>query len=169
MNDETPTTETTEAPQPGPRPRPLRRSSEDRVLAGVAGGLGRYFGIDPLIFRIGFALTLLFGGFGAVAYGLFWLFVPTDGEPDAGQRFGSRLRRMGFWRGVGVAVLAVVAICGLVAIAASAAFAVAIGWGVATAIVVIVVGAVLVAAAFRGGRARWLIAPALALAIGAST
>ena len=37
----------------GPQPRRLTRSSSDRVIAGVAGGLGRYFDIDPIIFRIG--------------------------------------------------------------------------------------------------------------------
>jgi phage shock protein PspC (stress-responsive transcriptional regulator) len=147
------------------RPRRLLRSSSDRVLAGVAGGLGRYFGVDPVIFRIGFALSILFGGLGALAYLLLAVFVPTDGEPDATQRLGRRLKATGFWRAVGMIAVAVLAIGGLLGLAGGAAFAVALGWGVPTAIVIIVIGALLALAAFRGG-ARWLIAPAVALAVG---
>src|SRR5437763_15117858 len=40
---------------------PLRRSSEDRVVAGVAAGLGKRFGFDPTVVRIAFAL-MAFGG-----------------------------------------------------------------------------------------------------------
>ena len=43
-------------PDPPPVPRRLTRSSSDKVMAGVAGGLGRYFDIDPIIFRIGFVV-----------------------------------------------------------------------------------------------------------------
>ena len=103
MNDDTPTmpgpeadepTAPTEPQAPAPdeaptseqpdegrdRPRRLLRSSSDRVIAGVAGGLGDYFGVDPIIFRIGFVLSILFGGLGALAYLLLAIFVPTDGE-----------------------------------------------------------------------------------------
>jgi phage shock protein PspC (stress-responsive transcriptional regulator) len=147
------------------RPHRLLRSSGDRVIAGVAGGLGRYFGVDPVIFRIGFALSILFGGIGALAYLLLAVFVPTDGDPDAVQRFGSRLRTTGFWRGVGLVAIGILVVGGLLTLACTAAFAVGLGWGVPTAIVIIVIGALLVLAAFRGG-ARWLIPPAVALAIG---
>ena len=176
MNDETPNIDRSEgneqptspeSPDPqGPPPRRLMRSSSDKVFFGVAGGLGRYFGVDPLLFRIAFVISIFFGGLGGLAYGLLAIFVPTDGEPDRAQRAGGRLRRMGFWRALGMAAVAVLAVAGLLALAGSAAFAVAIGWGVPVAIAVIAVGALLVLAAFRGG-ARWLIAPAVALAIGA--
>src|SRR4051794_12653744 len=64
------------------RPRRVKRSGRDPMVAGVAGGLGRYFDIDPIIFRIGFAISLFFGGLGAVLYGALWLFVPDhDGRP----------------------------------------------------------------------------------------
>ena len=62
--------------------------------------------------------------------------------------------------------LAALALAGLFALAGGAAFAVALGWGVPVAILVIAIGALLGLAALRGG-ARWLIAPALALALGA--
>lgn len=161
--DESPTRE-----QPADRrdrPRRLLRSSSDRVLAGVAGGLGDYFGVDPVIFRIGFAVSILFGGLGALAYLLLAVFVPTDGDPDATQRIGRRLQATGLWRAVGLVVVAVLAIGALLGLAGGAAFAVALGWGVPTAILIIVIGALLALAAFRGG-GRWLIAPAVAVAIG---
>lgn len=172
MTDETPKTDpaseehsdeaTTEQM---PRPRRLTRSSSDRMLVGVSGGLGNYFGVDPIVFRIGFVLSLFFGGLGALAYLLLAVFVPTDGEPDRAQRLGARLQKLGIWRGLGLILLAIVAFFGLVALAAVAAFAVGLGWGVPVAIVIIVVGGLLVLAAFGGG-ARWLIPPAVALAIG---
>jgi phage shock protein PspC (stress-responsive transcriptional regulator) len=148
-----------------PQPRRLMRSSSDRMLVGVAGGLGRYFGIDPIVFRIGFVLSLFFGGLGALAYLLLAVFVPTDGEPDRAQRLGTRLQNLGIWRGLGLVAIAIVAFFGLSALAAIAAFAVGLGWGVPVAIVIIAVGALLALAALRGG-ARWLIPPAVALAIG---
>ena len=81
-------------PPPGPAPaRPypplseLRRSRTDRKLAGVSGGLGRYAGVDPLIFRILFVLLTIFGGTGLLLYAMAWLLVPADGERESeGQR-----------------------------------------------------------------------------------
>lgn len=162
MTDDTPRIE-----QPGQDQRRLRRSSSDRVLLGVAGGLGRYFGVDPVIFRIGFVLSVFFGGLGALAYVLLAIFVGTDGEPDRAQRLGERLHTMGFWRALGLAVVVVLALSGLVALAGGAAFAVALGWGVPVGIGIIVIGALLVLVAFRGG-VRWLILPVMALVLGAS-
>src|SRR3954469_12913056 len=136
MNDDTPTIENPEPPdqeqstaptevqEPEAGPRRLTRSTSDRVIAGVAGGLGRYFGVDPVMFRIGLVISLLFGGLGLIAYGLLWLFVPTDGEPDRVQRAGGRLRRLGFWRGLGLAFLALVVLGALPVLAGIAAFGV---------------------------------------------
>jgi phage shock protein PspC (stress-responsive transcriptional regulator) len=158
MNDDT-STQTAQ-------PRRLRRSSRDRLLLGVAGGLGRYFRIDPVIFRIGFGVSILIGGLGALAYLLLAIFVPTDGDPDWAERIGDRLRSRGLWRALGLIAVGALALAGLFALAGGAAFAVALGWGVPVAIAVISVGALLALTAFRGG-ARWLIAPAVAIAIGA--
>jgi phage shock protein PspC (stress-responsive transcriptional regulator) len=178
MNDDTPSIENpepsdqgestapTEVQEPEAGPQRLTRSTSDRVIAGVAGGLGRYFGVDPVMFRIGFVISLFFGGLGAIAYGLLWLFVPTDGEPDRVERAGGRLRRVGFWRGLGLAFLALVGLGVLLALAGIAAFGVAVGWGIPVAATIVALGIVLVALSFRGG-ARWLIPPAVALAVGA--
>src|SRR5262249_31976130 len=59
-------------------PRRLTRSSTDKMIGGVAGGLGAYFGVDPLLFRIAFAISCFFGGIGFLAYIALVAFVPTD-------------------------------------------------------------------------------------------
>ncbi len=59
-------------------PRRLKRSSTDSYLGGVAGGLGQYFGIDALLFRVAFGVSVLFGGVGAVAYIALLAFLPKD-------------------------------------------------------------------------------------------
>ena len=60
------------------------------VLGGVAGGLGRYFDIDPIIFRIGFVVLAIAGGAGLLAYLAAWLLVPAD--PVPGQEPADRSR-----------------------------------------------------------------------------
>ncbi|MFI6585037.1 PspC domain-containing protein [Embleya sp. NPDC050493] len=59
---------------------PLLRSTEDRMVSGVCGGLGEHFGLDPVIFRIVFAVLSLFGGVGVLVYSLGWLLIPARGE-----------------------------------------------------------------------------------------
>jgi phage shock protein PspC (stress-responsive transcriptional regulator) len=60
--------------------RQLRRSRDDRMIGGVCGGLGRYVGIDPIIFRIVLAALAIFGGVGLLLYALGWLLIPEDGS-----------------------------------------------------------------------------------------
>jgi phage shock protein PspC (stress-responsive transcriptional regulator) len=125
-------------------PRPvLRRSRTDRVGAGVAGGLGQYFGVDPVLFRVLFATAAFFGGAGVLAYLVAWAAIPDEGTAHAPiDSFVSELRR----RRIPVWLVAIVA--GLVL------------WGVAFSwwapghfFPVIVVAAVLVAILSRKGRA----------------
>ncbi|MFQ5922978.1 MAG: PspC domain-containing protein [Anaerolineales bacterium] len=60
---------------------PLRRSRSDRVLGGVCGGLGEFYGIKPLWFRILFVILGIPGGLpGLVPYLLLWLIVPEEGS-----------------------------------------------------------------------------------------
>jgi len=55
----------------------LYRSTTDRKIAGVCGGLAEYFKIDPTIIRIIFVILLLPGGFpGFIPYVILWLVVP---------------------------------------------------------------------------------------------
>jgi phage shock protein PspC (stress-responsive transcriptional regulator) len=70
---------TTEMPAAGQRR--LTRSRDDRMVAGVCGGAGRYFDIDPVIPRVVLAGLAVFGGAGLVIYALGWLLLPEDGEP----------------------------------------------------------------------------------------
>src|SRR4051812_1850061 len=79
MADQTPPT--TPAPPP-PEPRRLKRSSSDRVLGGVCGGLGAYLGIDPIIVRVVAVVLAFFGGAGILFYLAAWLLVPSD-DPAA--------------------------------------------------------------------------------------
>jgi phage shock protein PspC (stress-responsive transcriptional regulator) len=59
----------------------LRRSTTDRKVAGVAGGLGRHLDIDPTIVRVLLVVLCFFGGAGFLLYGVAWLVVPEDGRP----------------------------------------------------------------------------------------
>lgn len=56
----------------------LRRSRKDKVISGVCGGLGAYFSIDPVIFRILFVLIALPGGISILIYFLLWLVIPLE-------------------------------------------------------------------------------------------
>jgi phage shock protein PspC (stress-responsive transcriptional regulator) len=56
----------------------LTRSTTDKKLSGVAGGLASYLKVDPLLVRIGFAVSALFTGAGIVAYAVMWALVPTE-------------------------------------------------------------------------------------------
>jgi len=57
---------------------PLRRSRGDRVIAGVCGGLGEFFGINSNWFRAGFLIALIPGGIpGILIYLIMWLIIPS--------------------------------------------------------------------------------------------
>ncbi len=58
----------------------LYRSETDRIIAGVAGGLGEYFNLDPTLFRLGFVLITLAGGSGILLYLIMWLILPTESQ-----------------------------------------------------------------------------------------
>lgn len=54
----------------------LVRSTNDRMVAGVAAGLGEYMNIDPTIVRLLFVLLTLAGGGGVLIYVIMWLIMP---------------------------------------------------------------------------------------------
>ncbi|HEY7674019.1 MAG TPA: PspC domain-containing protein [Burkholderiales bacterium] len=68
----------------------LYRLTEDRKLAGICAGLGEYFDLDPVFFRLFFLASLLFGGLGALGYLLLWIMVPEK-TGAAGERRMARL------------------------------------------------------------------------------
>lgn len=66
--------------------RRLYRSRENRMIAGVAGGLAQYFNVDPVLIRVGIVLAVLAtGGAGLIAYLVMAVIVPQRalGEMDA--------------------------------------------------------------------------------------
>lgn len=56
----------------------LFRSRRDKVIGGVCGGLGNYLGIDPVIIRVIFVISVLFHGFGLLPYVILWIIVPEE-------------------------------------------------------------------------------------------
>jgi len=61
----------------------LERSQSDKWLAGVSGGLGRYFDIAPAVFRLGFVVLTLLGGAGILVYIAAVLVMPKEGEESS--------------------------------------------------------------------------------------
>lgn len=56
----------------------LTLSTTDKKLAGVCGGIAKYFDIDPLIVRIIWLVLMLCCGVGVVAYLLCWFLLPKE-------------------------------------------------------------------------------------------
>jgi phage shock protein PspC (stress-responsive transcriptional regulator) len=63
-----------------PAARPLRRSGDDKMLAGVAGGIARYLNVDVTLVRVIIVALALITGAGVAAYIAAWLLIPADGE-----------------------------------------------------------------------------------------
>jgi phage shock protein PspC (stress-responsive transcriptional regulator) len=217
-NDSDPEPEEPAAEEPAaarPEPRRLQRSRDDRVIAGVCGGLARYLNVDPVIVRVTAVALVFAGGAGLFLYLAAFLLVPNDGEGDPP---GEPPRRAlviagavalavaigvllpfhgGWWGGWGLLPLGLIALAGLLVwrmatgerpqgdagaviramglgvalialclvLAVAAAWAAADGGNVAVAGIIIAAGLALIAGAFLDGRARWLILPALAVAL----
>ena len=71
------------ATPPTPPPRldavnRLRRSTGDRWIGGVCGGLAQATGLESWIWRLLIAVLALFGGAGVIVYLLLWIFVPAE-------------------------------------------------------------------------------------------
>ncbi len=73
----------------------LYRSTADKMLGGVAGGLAEYFDIDSTLVRVLFIVVVFLGGGGIIAYIILWIVVPqkpyelpkypfTQSEPESG-------------------------------------------------------------------------------------
>jgi len=56
----------------------LYRSEKNRIIAGVCGGLGEYFDVDPVLIRLAFVLFVLAGGSGVLIYIVLWIVIPTQ-------------------------------------------------------------------------------------------
>ena len=84
VNPEGPATESDPRPEPpfgwGPERPALRRPYQDRMLAGVAAGLARYFGVEEMIVRIAFVVLTVVGGAGIPLYLAGLLLIPDEGS-----------------------------------------------------------------------------------------
>jgi signal transduction histidine kinase len=105
-------------------PRRVFRDSEDRFLAGVASGVARHLGLQPIMVRIAFLVMILWSGFGVLLYAALWALVPLqdpslDGTEPPGlasaKRRGFRAARTIRRRDVGLAAsIAAMALGGIV-------------------------------------------------------
>jgi len=170
---------TQESPSPAPSAaaptRLLRRRSSGRVIGGVAGGLGDYLNIDPLLVRIGFVGLMVFGGAGLVLYVIAWLLIPVEGaDRSALEGIVGRphvISRTIGWIVVGLVVWfvlhALFTYGGYVSLSDPGPYYGGTDWGLIIAIAVIVVGVLL----FRsrgGGSEAGAVAAAVAVAAAAA-
>jgi phage shock protein PspC (stress-responsive transcriptional regulator) len=58
--------------------RPWCRPADNRMIAGVAAGVARALGVDPVVVRIGFVVLTLLGAFGIVLYLAGWALIPDE-------------------------------------------------------------------------------------------
>ena len=85
----------------------LERSRSDRMLAGVSGGLARYFDLSPAFYRVGFVVLTLLGGAGILIYLAAALVIPEEGKADSIAAEALRERRERPWQLIGLGLLAV--------------------------------------------------------------
>jgi phage shock protein PspC (stress-responsive transcriptional regulator) len=91
---------------PGPRAgRRLVRRTDQRIIAGVAGGIADYLGLEPWLVRIAFVVLVPFGGLGALAYLIAWLLVPPAGTDQSLAAGVLRRPPTGFRGYLGVALI----------------------------------------------------------------
>ena len=215
-----PETTTQELPPEPSQPRRLYRARDGRVIGGVCAGLGRYFNVDPIIFRIGAVVLAFVGGAGLLAYLAGLLLIPAEDSPSAEEGTPAGRNRWLVIGGVivlllvtwpfliggglviaGLAIpvailvaagvlvwwfvsgegpagdagdvakraalgIGILLVCGLISI--GGAWAAAAGGETIVAVVVIVAAVAILAGAFLRP-VRWLVLPALALALSAGT
>src|SRR6266508_4483708 len=90
-----------------PQVKRLERSSSSRVLAGVSGGLGRYFDLNPALFRLGFVVLTLLGGAGVLVYLAAVLIMPEEGKEQSIAEAALARRRERPWPVVGLGLVGV--------------------------------------------------------------
>lgn len=63
-------------------PKKLYRSRNDKIIAGICGGIGKYLDIDPIIIRLIFIILLLTIGSGILIYLIAWILIPLEPEDN---------------------------------------------------------------------------------------
>ena len=62
----------------GDQTRRLYRSRDERIIWGICGGMGKYFNIDPVLVRVIWVLSIIFGGWGILAYLILRFVIPLE-------------------------------------------------------------------------------------------
>lgn len=60
----------------------LRRSASEKKIAGICGGFGQYFNVDPTLVRVLWVLGALLAFASVFLYLILWVVMPLDGDPD---------------------------------------------------------------------------------------
>ncbi len=63
----------------------LMRSTDERMIAGVCGGLAQYLGVDPVLVRLAFLLLIPAGGIGAPLYIILTIVMPSEEDVELSQ------------------------------------------------------------------------------------
>lgn len=135
-----------------PHVKRLERSAHGKMIGGVAAGLGRYFDLNPTVFRLGFVVLTLLGGAGVLVYIAAFLVMPAEGEDASVAERVLAARRE---HPVQLVALAVVGVAIFVLLSRASTWPSAGGaW-----VLALVVGLVVLWAA-KGRRSRWLVAAA---------
>ena len=92
-----------------PQVKRLERTPNDKIVAGVAGGLGRYFDLSPTVFRLGLVVLTLLGGAGILVYLAAVLVIPQEGSEQSIAEKVLAERRDRPWPLVGLGIVAVAA------------------------------------------------------------
>jgi phage shock protein PspC (stress-responsive transcriptional regulator) len=132
-----------------PQIKRLERSSSGRMVAGVAGGLGRYFEINPAVFRLGFVVLTLLSGAGILVYLAALLVIPAEGEEHSIASRALAERREKPWPVAGLGLAAVA----LVVLLSHSNAAVGAGW-----VAVLLAGLVILWLGRRQGGSKLLVA-----------
>jgi len=132
-----------------PQIKRLERSSSGRMVAGVASGLGRYFEINPAVFRLGFVVLTLLSGAGILVYLAALLVIPVEGEEHSIASRALAERREKPWPVAGLGLAAVA----LVILLSHSSAAVGAGW-----FFVLLAGLAILWMGRRQGRSKLLIA-----------
>ena len=85
----------------------IRRSTVDKKVAGVCGGVARHWNVDPVLVRVGWVLLALSGGVGIVLYAAAWLLVPADGATSSTMDDLTKGATQGWPREAWVAIVAI--------------------------------------------------------------
>lgn len=70
--------EESHAPKAAPQNRRIVRLRKDRILAGICGGLGEYFNLDPALIRLIALILIVFGGISIWLYVILWILIPEE-------------------------------------------------------------------------------------------